>query len=487
MKKFSLSTQLLIVFISILFLTSILFSVLTYTKIISMADSQVLKSLSITVNSSKSVWNNTDLDEITLSNDSNMTIAYIRATPKKASAGDNITNQSYSVCGDGNDIPFKDFTAGYPKYLLNNYNVMYSEDNFKTIIGQQASQELLNEIVQATDVSAGFVNENRSGTSTRTINGKTIYLAYEHTTDDVIFIAFTNSTYAHVLRTKWMEDIVYIFVLVLLVAAIIIFIWSKYYTTRLFRLNVHIKNLDKNNYELEYVDEGKDELSSLSKSVDEMRKTIKENEEEKRELLQNVSHDFKTPISVIMGYAEAIKDGVEDISKADVIIDQANILKNKVYKLLQYNKLEYLAKEKEFEDVPMKSIIEHVMHNYNNLENIDLILDLDDSTFTGYAENFYTVVDNIMENAKRYAKSCIKVTLKKGILTFYNDGDNIDEKFLNASFKAYEMGSKGQFGLGMSIVKKTLDFFEYEISVKNMEPGVMFTINKKQIINPSKL
>ncbi len=486
MKKFSLSTQLLIVFISILLLTTILFSVLTYTKINSMADAQVLKNLSITVNSSKSVWNNKNItDDMTLSNDSNMTIAYIRAVPKQIN-GDDIMNQS-CIASNEDDIPFKGFDNSEPKNLLNNYSVMYSADNFKTIIGQDVTKELLNEIISATDVIIGSPNESRNGTSTRTINGKTIYLAYEHSQDNVIFIAFTNSTYAHVLRTKWMEDIVYIFVLVLLLAAIIIFIWSKYYTTRLFRLNMHIKNLDKNNYELEYIDEGKDELSSLSQSIDEMRKTIKENEEEKKELLQNVSHDFKTPISVIMGYAEAIKDGVEDTSKADIIIDQANILKNKVYKLLQYNKLEYLGKEKEFEDVSMKSIIEHVMHNYNNLDNIDLILDLDDSIFKGYAENFYTVVDNIMENAKRYAKTCIKVTLKNGVLTFYNDGESIDEKFLNASFKAYEMGSKGQFGLGMSIVKKTLDFFEYEISVKNMDPGVMFTINKKQIINPSKL
>ena len=94
MKKFSLSTQLLIVFISILLLTTILFSVLTYTKINSMADAQVLKNLSITVNSSKSVWNNKNItDDMTLSNDSNMTIAYIRAVPKQIN-GDDIMNQS---------------------------------------------------------------------------------------------------------------------------------------------------------------------------------------------------------------------------------------------------------------------------------------------------------------------------------------------------------------------------------------------------------
>ena len=278
-----------------------------------------------------------------------------------------------------------------------------------------------------------------------------------------------------------------IFIVVILLAGIAIYIWSKYYTTRLFRLNSHINSLDKTNYEKSYIDNGSDELAVLSRSVDNMRQTIVDNEGEKREMLQNVSHDFKTPISVIVGYAEAIKDGVEDPSKADVIIEQADVLKKKVLKLLQYNKLEYLEKTRDFEKVSMKSVIEHVIYNYKFLDGIEVITNLDDTNYVGYEENFYTVVDNIMENAKRYAKSRIEITLNDGVLTFYNDGDPIDEKFLNAAFKAYEMGSKGQFGLGMSIVKKTLDFFNYEISVENKNPGVMFTIKKKEFIDPSKL
>ena len=92
-----------------------------------------------------------------------------------------------------------------------------------------------------------------------------------------------------------------------------------------------------------------------------------------------------------------------------------------------------------------------------------------------------------MENAKRYAKSLIKITLKDGVLKIYNDGDHIDEKFVNGIFRAYEKGSKGQFGLGMSIVQKTLDFFNYEISVENKEVGCEFTINKKPNRNVEQL
>ena len=63
------------------------------------------------------------------------------------------------------------------------------------------------------------------------------------------------------------------------------------------------------------------------------------------------------------------------------------------------------------------------------------------------------------------------------------DGENIEEQFLNSIFKPYEKGSKGQFGLGMSIVKKTVDFFGMNMIVRNEEPkGVSFLIKRNENI-----
>ena len=81
-------------------------------------------------------------------------------------------------------------------------------------------------------------------------------------------------------------------------------------------------------------------------------------------MLQNISHDFKTPIAVIKSYAEAQQDGMADEDSSKIIIDQADILKYKVNRLLQYNSLEYLNKDKEFEDVDMKSVIQDVIKGY---------------------------------------------------------------------------------------------------------------------------
>ena len=88
------------------------------------------------------------------------------------------------------------------------------------------------------------------------------------------------------------------------------------------------------------------------------------------------------------------------------------------------------------------------------------------------------VIEKIIDNAKRYAKSTIKIILKKDRLRIYNDGEHISSTFIENAFKPYEKDSKGEFGLGLSIVKRTLDFFDMQIKVINEEVGVSFIITK---------
>ena len=129
----------------------------------------------------------------------------------------------------------------------------------------------------------------------------------------------------------------------------------------------------------------------------------------------------------------------------------------------------------------MSEVIKEVVQGYKFQTEFKIDLDIDeDVTFLGYRENYYTVVDNIIDNAKRYAKSQIKIVLKKDRLRIYNDGEHISEAFVENAFKPYEKDSKGQFGLGLSIVKKTLDFFDMQIKVVNEEVGVSFIITTRK-------
>ena len=294
-------------------------------------------------------------------------------------------------------------------------------------------------------------------------------------------IMTTNSNYA-IARTKVISSrLMLLFAIISSVAIFTIGLWGNMLISRIKKLQGHIDSMPKNEYAISYKDEGFDELSELSRSVELMRKEIYQSETAKKEMLQNISHDFKTPIAVIKSYAEAQIDGMADEDSSKIIINNADILKHKVNMLLEYNSLEYLSKNKEFEEVNMSEVIKEVVQGYKFQTELKIDLDIDeDITFLGYRENYYTVVDNIIDNAKRYAKSQIKIILKKDRLRIYNDGEHISQAFVENAFKPYEKDSKGQFGLGLSIVKKTLDFFDMQIKVVNEEVGVSFIITTRK-------
>ena len=96
--------------------------------------------------------------------------------------------------------------------------------------------------------------------------------------------------------------------------------------------------------------------------------------------------------------------------------------------------------------------------------------------FHGDEEPWRVVVENLLDNALRYARTTVKITLKENMLEVFNDGPLIEEKRLDKLFTAYEMGDKGKFGLGLSIVKKVTEVYGYSVTGENMNDGVVFRI-----------
>ena len=147
------------------------------------------------------------------------------------------------------------------------------------------------------------------------------------------------------------------------------------------------------------------------------------------------------------------------------------------------NKLDYLKDNKnvDYELVDMKKIINTAIKEFKFRRKdvkFEVIFDKN-SKFYGTYDYFETVIDNILVNFMRYAKSTIKITAKNNRLTLYNDGPNIDKDLLEGIFTPFRKGIKGEFGLGLSIVKKTLLLMNYDIKVKNEKKGVSFIIYKK--------
>lgn len=440
MRRFSFTAQLLILFCLLLLISSCLFGGIVIGRVKTISQSETYERLETYVDYTKDDW-----------------------------------SQGVPIRGTDKNIKIGIIQGYYDFNVLSGSRITYKSDNLENILNGENLMRILDCIkVIPNSANHDYINSDYV---------EKLYYAYQiaepnEYNQSYFVVIVTNDQYARNFSTNISTQVIAIFSVVFVFSFIILGLWGGAYVSRINRLKKHIANLPSSNYQEEYSDDGKDELADLSRSVELMRKEILQNEQTKQEMLQNISHDFKTPIAVIKSYAEAIEDGMAGPEDASIIENQATVLQHKVNILLQYNRLSYLEKKEDFKECSMKEIIENVVNTYRyQALSINFELDLDESKFKGYDENYYTVIDNIIDNARRYAKSIIKIVLKDGVLKIYNDGDHIDSKFLSG-FKAYEKGSKGQFGLGMSIVKKTLDFFGYDLAVSNEEVGVTFEIKK---------
>ena len=95
-----------------------------------------------------------------------------------------------------------------------------------------------------------------------------------------------------------------------IIVSMVILIWSNSLVNRIKKLKEKIDNLNNDNYNHKIKYDYEDEISTLEVALEKMRVYLKEEEEYKNQMYQNISHDFKTPITVMKSYIEAFEDGV---------------------------------------------------------------------------------------------------------------------------------------------------------------------------------
>ena len=314
-----------------------------------------------------------------------------------------------------------------------------------------------------------------------TYRNKTYYYYNNYTINNEIKISLTNDNYINEMRRNILHTILIITGITFTICSLILIIWSNNLVNKIILLKKKIDNLDNDKYKVNLNHNIKDEISSLNDSIENMKKYLKNNENYKNQTYQNISHDFKTPITVIKSYIEATEDGIETNEKSlEIIKEQINKLENKVHSLLYLNKLNYIKDKNENRRsiTNISSIIKSSTDKFKLIRpDINFIVDVDNSSiFRGTSDMWETIIDNLLNNFMRYAKTEIKITIKNKKIILFNDGDKIDENILNSIFTPYEKGLNGMFGLGLSIVKKSLRLLDYDITVNNVKNGVNFII-----------
>lgn len=297
-------------------------------------------------------------------------------------------------------------------------------------------------------------------------------------------IAITSDSYFNSLRNNMYATILPLIVITFLIILLLLLLWSDLLLIKIGKLKLKINNMTDENFNvtknrLEF----NDELKLLDETVDDMKELILSNEKYRREMYQNISHDFKTPITVVRSYVEAYHDGIKDAdSVIDVSEEQMNKLEKKVKTLLDFNKITYLQNSyKNDTSINIIPLINNCIEKYKVINNkLEYIVkkDSDKCIYKGNEEIWESVVNNLLNNAIRYAKKQIIITVKNDKIIFYNDGDNIDKSIINEIFMPYKKGKKGENGLGLSIVKGNIDLLKYKINVKNKKVGVEFIITK---------
>lgn len=313
-------------------------------------------------------------------------------------------------------------------------------------------------------------------------NHKTYYY-YTLKNQETVKIAITDNSYINRTKTEILSAIFPLVLATFLLIGLMLVYWSTHVVRKIEKLKNKIDNIDNPDYNHKIDFQIDDEIRSLALAIEDMRISLISQETYRNQMYQNISHDFKTPLTVIKSYIEAVEDGIEDKDTAfDTIKIQTEKLDQKVRSLLYLNKLDYLKNTQidKKELVNMEKVINQEVEKFKfHRKEIKFEVSIDKkSKYYGSEENWETILDNLLSNFMRYAKKKIKIIAKQNKLVLYNDGDQIDKDLLEGIFTPFRKGIKGEFGLGLSIVKKTLNLMGYNITIKNERVGVSFIITK---------
>lgn len=377
----------------------------------------------------------------------------------------NYLNQSLSLIEKIDDDKINSEIAYV--YIDSNKNVFVS-DNLSSVIDINSVDKLLGNISGNT---GKFIYKNR------------IYYYATDDTANVRKIAITGNSYINFMKAEILKIILIVVGITFIIISLLVLMWSNHLVNRIKRLKDKIDNINNDDYNHKMIYDYDDELYTLEVAIENMRVYLKEQEEYKNQMYQNISHDFKTPITVMKSYIEASEDGIQTKEKTlEICREQLNKLEVKVHSLLYLNKLNYFSQQEDSikRNCDVSKIVLASVEKFNpSRPDVQFVLDIDKKNvmFRGSEEMWEAIIDNILNNFMRYARTKIKITIKNNKIILYNDGPNIDKAVLNNIFTPYEKGVKGVFGLGLSIVKKTLHFLNYDINIINEKSGVKFIIN----------
>lgn len=302
----------------------------------------------------------------------------------------------------------------------------------------------------------------------------------------------------------------FIFILlgvILLVAVLVSYVLSKRIASPIKELNQLAESMKSKTIDPQIIVKENDELGQLNQTLNELYEELRGNiyklnaelqkerktEKLKKRFLAQATHELKTPIAVIKGYAEILYDGMyKDEEERNRflknIYEESETVSTLILDVLDYTKLETGNEHLDLEAVRVSQIVNQMGERYRHyIESQGIRFDLQISIQNNlYKEidrrRFEQVYKNLISNAVEHAKSVIKVEMtqmnQRLKMSVFNDGDPILEEDLPFIFESFykKRGKKKGTGLGLSIVKEIMLLHQGEYWVENKPEGVNFVV-----------
>lgn len=275
--------------------------------------------------------------------------------------------------------------------------------------------------------------------------------------------------------------------IIAVIAVATISLYSRGLTKPLGKLNAVAKRYASRQFDEKADVRTGDEIGELAASINEMGKSLAAYDQSQHKFFRNVSHELKTPLTAIQGYAEGLQNGIFEDGDAtlDIIIEESKRIKELVNNLVYLDKLESGMEPYEF---GMYSINETIVSAVRKVESIAILSDVEiafepgeDMKLRMDEEKMTRALINILSNCIKYAKDTvwIKAGREKNTFVFecVDNGDGFEEHVLDNLFNKAMASTKEGSGLGLGIAREIVCKHGGMLSAGNHETlGAQFRI-----------
>jgi two-component system sensor histidine kinase BaeS len=239
-----------------------------------------------------------------------------------------------------------------------------------------------------------------------------------------------------------------------------------------------------------------DEVAHLGRAFNQMAQQVDRSTRAMRQLLANVSHELKTPLTSIQGYSQAMVDGVLELdelpSAAEIVHQEAERMRSLVDDLLYLSQLEAGQSPLNLERIDLDAAVTATANRFRyqaESAGVEIGLELDGGAVLGDERRIEQVLANLLDNAIRFAPVDSRVTLQTAhedsviLFAVHNAGEPVPPEDLPNIFdRFYQVDEartrrSGHSGLGLSIVRELVQAHGGEVSVESSAgAGTIFTV-----------